>query len=376
MPRSQPPHLHDIDPLVLFELSPAPLLALDADLRVVAATDAYLGLCGADRDSLVGQPLAAVFPFRSRPDQGEAAERSLRAIVNREEQGASTFDLQPAGPNEVSWRIHAKGMAGAGGPQVRLLSLWIERGETNDARSVTSLEAQRAELLRSNAELEQFRYIASHDMQEPIRMITSYLQILQRKYAQLYDDQARQYIGFVLGAAERMRTMVTAILEFARVGSRESVLADIDSGVNLDEALQQLAPKMEAANAQLERGDLPRVLADQSSLVCIWQNLIGNAVKFRSESPLRIRIDAVSDGNHWRFAVSDNGVGIPDAQQPRLFKLFERAHRDRFPGAGIGLATCKRLVEHQGGRIWFESRPGLGSTFSFTLLKAGNDQTI
>ena len=229
-----------------------------------------------------------------------------------------------------------------------------------------SLELERSN--RSNSELQQFAYVASHDLQEPLRAIESYVELLARRYRGRLDDDADEFIGFVVEGVERMLSLINDLLLYSRVGTRIEPHKPTPAREALDGALENLRAAIEESGAVIECGDLPIVVANAAQLVQVFQNLIGNAIKFRGDEPPHVVISAEKTGNEWVFCVSDNGIGIAPEHFDRIFQAFERLHsRDKYPGSGIGLAVCKKIVERHGGRIWVESRLGEGSKFCFTL---------
>jgi signal transduction histidine kinase len=237
-------------------------------------------------------------------------------------------------------------------------------------RAQEAIEAQAAELSRSNAELEQFAYVASHDLQEPLRKVTSFCQMLERRYAGQLDERADQYIAFAVDGAKRMQILINDLLAFSRVGrlGREPELVDADDLVAAARA--NLAAGIEDTGADIEvEGDLPVLRGERALLVLVFQNLIGNGIKFHAERPPRVRVSAEREDGFWRFTVADNGIGIDPQYSERIFVIFQRLHaRDAYSGTGIGLAMCRKVIEHHGGRIWFEpTENGSGATFRFTL---------
>ena len=227
------------------------------------------------------------------------------------------------------------------------------------------------ELERSNADLEQFAYVASHDLMEPLRTVRSFCDLLQQRYGDQLGGEAEEFMTFIVDGAERMQGLVSDLLSYSRVGTKGRDFEPIDSDDVLDQALKNLTAALDQEDISIERGELPRICADEIQILQVLQNLIGNAVKFRREAPLTIRISAEDLGNEWRFAVADNGMGIDRKFADRIFQVFQRLHsRDAVEGSGIGLSICKRVVERHGGRIWVRSAKGEGSTFYFTLPKA------
>ena len=232
------------------------------------------------------------------------------------------------------------------------------------------VQERTAELARSNAELEQFASVVSHDLQEPLRMVTSYTALLAKRYHGQLDADADEFIGYVVDGVARMRQLITDLLAYSRVNARGQQMTATGCESVLTRALENLAVAVAESNAQVSHDPLPTLDADATQLVQLFQNLIGNAIKFRSEQPPVIHISATLQDHHWLFAVRDNGIGISPQYGERIFEIFQRLHtRERYPGTGIGLAICKKIVERHGGRIWVESQLGSGSTFYFTLLE-------
>ena len=225
-----------------------------------------------------------------------------------------------------------------------------------------------AELRRSNEDLEQFAYVASHDLQEPLRMITSYVTLLRQREGSKLDENSRQFIAFALDGATRMQQFIQDLLGYSRVGKQGRVFEPVDANDACAAALANLQAAIERAGAEVTRDTLPTVKGDLSLLTQLFQNLIGNALKFRGEAPLKIQIACQHKGAAWEFAVRDNGIGIAPQDFERIFVVFQRLHApERFPGTGIGLSVCKKIIERHGGRIWVESKPGKGATFFFAI---------
>jgi PAS domain S-box-containing protein len=250
------------------------------------------------------------------------------------------------------------------------LRLHRDRLEELVATRTRELEAAVTNLERSNKELEQFAYVASHDLQEPLRMISSYTQLLAQRYGDQLDDQAKKFIGYAVDGAVRMQRQINDLLTYSRVGTRGKPLEPTDAHAVLGEAIRNLMAAIEEQHALVVTDDLPTVRADAGQLVVVFQNLLANAIKFHGADAPRVRVSARDGGKEWVFSVQDNGIGIEPQYADRLFVIFQRLHtREEYPGSGIGLAICRRIVERHGGRIWFESEPGKGATFFFTVPK-------
>lgn len=238
-------------------------------------------------------------------------------------------------------------------------------------------EAQRqlaetvADLTRSNQELEQFAYVASHDLQEPLRMVASYVQLLQRRYRDHLDADATEFIGFAVEGATRMQTLINDLLTFSRIGRQKEPFGVVDCEQVLQDTLRVLAPALTETGGIVTHDPLPRVKGTRSQVFQVFQNLVGNGLKFHSKEPPQVHVGAYREGQEWRFSVRDNGIGIDPRFFNRLFVIFQRLHAKKdYPGTGIGLALVKKIIERHGGRIWLESQPGAGTTFYFTLKGA------
>ena len=241
-----------------------------------------------------------------------------------------------------------------------------ELSATQNANTV--LQAHTEELERSNSELEQFAYIASHDLQEPLRKVASFTQLLQRRYAGQLDARADQYIEFAVDGAKRMQALINDLLSYSRVGRSAREPALVSSDAALTQARNNLAAAMEETGATVETGHLPLVLAELTLLTAVFQNLLSNSLKFSGGKPPRIVITTSRDGPFWQFSFTDNGIGIEPEYAERIFVIFQRLHeRSAYPGTGIGLAMTRKIVEYFGGRIWLDTTYTEGSRFLFTL---------
>jgi light-regulated signal transduction histidine kinase (bacteriophytochrome) len=225
------------------------------------------------------------------------------------------------------------------------------------------LDRRTLELERSNLDLEQFAYVASHDMQEPLRKVAGFCRLLQRRYGSRLDERADQYIEFAVDGANRMQVLINDLLAFSRVGRVGSAHTEVDTQRLLGNALANL----DTNGARIARGDLPQVRGEAALLTAVFQNLVGNALKFHGDGPPDVRIEAERVDDEWVFSVIDRGIGIDPEHAERIFAIFQRLHpRDAYPGTGIGLAMCRRIIEYHGGRIWLDTEAG-DTTFRFTL---------
>jgi signal transduction histidine kinase len=234
------------------------------------------------------------------------------------------------------------------------------------------LDKQAQELERSNTELEQFAYVASHDLQEPLRKVASFTQLLERRYKGQLDERADQYISFAVDGAKRMQGLINDLLAFSRVGRLLREHVEVDAGDLVAQALGNLSLVIEETGTEVTVDELPRVSGDVSLLTGVFQNLVSNAVKFRGDAPARIHIGVRDAGDQWEFSVADNGIGIESEYADRIFVIFQRLHsKDAYPGTGIGLAMCRKIIEYHGGRIWLDTDAAgtVGTTFRFTLPK-------
>jgi light-regulated signal transduction histidine kinase (bacteriophytochrome) len=233
------------------------------------------------------------------------------------------------------------------------------------------LERHAEALARSNDELQQFAYVASHDLQEPLRTISSYVQLLSRRYKSQLDSDALEFIGFAVEGTKRMQNLINDLLSLSRVGTRGRDLEPTDCNLALNDSLANLEAALQETGAEVSRDPLPTVLADKPQLTQLFQNLIGNAIKFHAGEAPKIHISCQANGKDYTIGVRDNGIGIDPRHAERIFQVFQRLHdRDKYPGTGIGLAICKKIVERHGGHIWLESQPGEGATFLFNLSQA------
>jgi len=252
--------------------------------------------------------------------------------------------------------------------------------ETEEAKrslesEIVEREEVTAQLIRSNQDLEQFANIASHDLQEPLRMVSSYTQLLARRYKDKLDSEANEFIGYVVDGAKRMQSQINDLLAYSQINTQGNSFEATNCSDIFETALTNLSGIIEEKGATVTRESLPTLPADASQLVSVFQNLIGNGIKYHGDEPPRINVSAVRSKNKWLFSFMDNGIGIKSEFGERIFEIFQRLHsKTKYAGTGIGLAICKNVIERHGGRIWVESEPGKGSIFYFTI-PAGNLET-
>lgn len=357
----------------LFEEAPVGIFQATLGGRLLAANEALA--------AMVGFASAHELLSAARMDPGEflvaprAMARAVRRALRYGEPVAVEADLRlPDQRVRPVWvRLHVvRDLSG----QPQLLEGFVA-DMTEQKVAAAQLADTMRDLERSNGELEQFAYVASHDLQEPLRAVTSYLQLLQRRYGSRLDDDADTFIGFAVEGARRMQNLIQDLLAYSRVNTRGQELAATDLAVPWQEALANLELPRAQTGAIITHDPLPTVPADGRQLIQLFQNLLGNALKFRraGETP-RVHLSVSAAADHWLLSVRDNGIGLDPGYAERVFVIFQRLHgRDEYPGTGIGLAICKRIVERHGGRIWVESAVGQGATFHFTLarLPAGQE---
>jgi signal transduction histidine kinase len=275
-------------------------------------------------------------------------------------------------------------IVGSGPPEIRALGADVDFMRSRIASELESVEQARAvlaersdDLARSNADLEQFAYVASHDLSEPLRKVANFCQLLERQYSAQLDDRARQYIAFAVDGAKRMQILISDLLAFSRVGRTTEEFVPVDTAETVTRAISTLEDAITETGAQIEQGHLPVVHGDPTLLTALFQNLIGNAVKYHDPDVTpHVRISAGRHDDLWLFTVADNGIGIDPQYAERIFTIFQRLHlRDQYGGTGIGLALCRRIVEFHRGKIWLAETVGPGATFQFTIPSEATNET-
>lgn len=349
----------------IIESTPDSIGAVDHQLNFIAANGKYRSECQARYgcNPEVGSNLEAVF-VGCAETLAESTKLWRRALAD--EAFTVTEEFSTAGREAKVFEVCYFPIKDRS--QAPIAACRIARDITERKRFENLLCHQSQELTRSNAELEQFAYVASHDLQEPLRMVSSYVQLLAERYQGQLDAKADKFIAYAVDGAQRMQELINDLLALSRVKSRQADFKPVNSADVLQRVLHDLKGAVEKSQAVVEHSNLPTVTADEGQLYQLFQNLIGNALKFHGEQPPRIKVQAEQQGEQWLFTVQDNGIGIAPEHFERIFVLFQRLHsRQQYSGTGIGLAICKKIVERHRGRIWVESEAGRGAAFKFTL---------
>jgi PAS domain S-box-containing protein len=331
----------------------------DPDLRIIVAEGAQLARRGLDAAAYTGLPMAQAM---SAEQFAELAPRYRAALAGVPQ----SFDVETL-DGQVIYRVQVEPLHDEQGRVIGGLS--VSRDVTEPRRAQREMAARTAELERSNAELAQFAYVASHDLSEPLRMVASYLQLLRRRYHGQLDGDADAFIDYAVDGAARMRTLIEDLLAYSRAGRSERPAEPVNTERVVEEVASTLRALAEDDPPEIKWGELPTVQGDPAQLVQLFQNLIGNAVKFVAPGVQpRVAVSAERQGALWRFAIEDNGIGMQPHHADRVFGMFQRLHtRDEFEGTGIGLAIARKVVEHHGGEISAAPRERGGSCFVFTL---------
>jgi PAS domain S-box-containing protein len=350
----------------LLESAPDGVVIVDATGRIQIVNRQTEVLFGYPRAELLGQSVEVLLPERFRGRHiGHRTGYQINPHTRPMGTGLELFGLRRDG-SEFPVEISLSPMTSEDGETLTISNI---RDVTARKIADESLRAAAADLARSNAELEQFASVASHDLHEPLRMVASYTQLLARRYTGKLDQDADEFIGFAVDGALRMQELINDLLTYSRAGTQSLELQAVDTTQLVDRVVSDLTAAIKDSNASTTRDNLPIVQGDPTQLRQLFQNLIANGIKFhRPDQTPRVHVSAMLEHGAWTFSVSDNGIGIEPQYQERIFALFQRLHtRADYPGTGIGLAICKKIVERHGGRIRVDSTPGRGTTFGFTL---------
>ncbi len=349
----------------LVEITSDWIWAVDADGVYTYASPKVKDLLGYEPEEIVGKKPFDLMP----PDEAQRVAALFRDLTRTQEPflRLENTNLHKDGRRVV---LETSGMPVFDADGTFLGYQGVDRDITKPKQDEAELKRTMANLEQSNQDLQQFAYSASHDLQEPLRMLSSYLQLLDQRYGEGLDEQARDLISLCMRSARWMQRLIEDLLAYAHVGSRGKQFEPFDSGAVVDQVLGDLQAAIQSNHAEVTHDDLPNITADPVLMAHLFQNLIGNAIKFHGDQPSRVQISATESADEWVFAVRDNGIGIDPKNIDRIFVIFERLHsREEYPGTGLGLAICKRIVQRHGGRIWCESTPGTGTTFFFSIPK-------
>jgi len=362
----------------LIEVSLDPLVTISPEGKITDVNEATVKATGVSRDRLIGTDFSDYFtepektrdgyqlvfsqgtvkdyPLTIRHKNGKLTDVLYNASVYKNESGnvlgvfAAARDVTIQKQAETELRRHKDTL------------------ETLVKERTSELETVNTELLRSNENLEQFAYVASHDLQEPLRTMASYSELLERRYNDKLDTDANDFIGYIVDGAKRMQRLIHDLLAYSRVGRTDMPIGEINSNAILERVINSLMPATEESKAVITLDELPTLVGSENNFIQLFQNLIGNALKFHGPEPPRVHVSAEKQHGDWVFSVRDNGIGIEPQYKDRIFLIFQRLHaKNEYPGTGMGLSICKKIVEIHGGRIWVESEYGKGSTFYFTV---------
>jgi PAS domain S-box-containing protein len=343
-----------------------PVMLIDMEGRLTQFNKAFTESLGYGEEVL-GTTLTGLVTKEDKGRLNKILRECIRkGFISNFESSIVTKDRQP-----IPALINLKVMKGSeGNPKSLIVTV---RDITDRKHTEDKLKELMDRLVLSNKELEQFAYVASHDLQEPLRMVASFTQLLAKRYHGRLDADADEYINYAVEGASRMQRLINDLLMYSRIGSRGKPFEPVDCSSVLGQAVVNLSAAIEETRAVITNDELPTVMADESQFVQLFQNLLINAIKFHGEVPPLVHISAEKKDRNWLFSVHDNGIGIAPEFKERIFVIFQRLHgKEDYPGTGIGLAICKKIVECHGGRIWVESKSGHGATFCFTIpIKGG-----
>lgn len=374
----------NVDFKLVFDSLPGSFMVLDPGFTIVAASDSYLEAVMRKREEITGKNVFEVFPDPpgDKNATGVASlKKSLEFVMENKvlhtmqvlrydiQRRDGTFEERSWKPcnkpvldsrNEVLYIIH----------RVEDITELVHLKNERDVSGIKTdhLEKRAVDLQESNLELERFAYIASHDLQEPLRMVSSFLQLLKKRLGGQLDETGDQYIYYALDGAARMKKLIEDLLEYSRVGVNKDDSSLIDLNELLSYIIIPFKDNFTAEGAELKIGKLPSIEGRKAQFIQLFQNLLSNAIKYKSRNPLKVEIGCIKKIDHHEFFIRDNGIGIDEKFHEKIFVVFQRLHnRLEYAGTGIGLSICKKIVECHGGKIWVESSQGKGSTFRFSI---------
>ena len=344
------------------------LIVTDADGTIKMLNNSALELLGYSQNELMGQKLSMIFPETDLPKD----ERLIDTFLRKEFVSKAEVRYQTKNGEIIPVSISSTVLKDINN---EVESVVFVAQDISDYKRAEKLARSSEALERSNKELEQFAYVASHDLQEPLRMISSYVQLLKRRYGESLDSDANEFIDFAVDGAERMKTLIQDLLAFSRVGTNGEKFKSTSTQNILEEVLSNLELSIKENSAIITHDPLPDLVVDRTQIMQLFQNLISNAIKFRGDKSPEIHIEVIDSYTEWLFCFNDNGIGIEEKYSDKIFVIFQKLHGiGEYPGTGIGLSIAKRIIERHGGKIWVESEPGKGSSFKFTVPKHKSDE--
>ncbi|MDA1158639.1 MAG: ATP-binding protein [Planctomycetota bacterium] len=368
--------LHELQ--TTMEAVPTGMLVANRDGAIVFVNGTLLSMCGWEREELIGEQVEVLLPESFRSAHVEHRQQFMRAPEQRQMATSRTLFAQRRDGSEFPVEVGLSPLSLAEGPcvlavvvditQRRLAEQERQRHMDALAQEVRLRERSEAQLRRSNEDLQQFAYVASHDLQEPLRAVAGYCNLLGQMYMDQLDDDGREFLQHAVEGAHRMQALIADLLDYSRVGSRGRRFVELESQELFQAAIGNLSAAITEAAATVTADPLPVIVGDRSQLMRVFQNLIGNALKFRGDRPSAVHVSGRREGDHWIFDIRDNGIGIPEEYQERIFNIFQRLHtRTKYAGTGMGLAICKRIIDLHDGWIRVSSTPGEGSVFTFGI---------
>jgi chemotaxis family two-component system sensor kinase Cph1 len=345
----------------VFESNLEAVIIADIEGRMLHANKSVATITGFASEALIGTPMQNLLADL----EPELYDTLWTTVTSGGQWQGEIWQKRKSGDEYLAW-MNMNAVKDAAGKVTQVIAEFSDI--TAFKQTQEALARRTEELANSNQELEQFAYVASHDLQEPLRMVASYTQLLARRYKDKLDQDANEFINFAVDGATRMQALIIDLLTMSRIGTHGKPIESCESSVAFERATSNLRLAIDESGAVVTRDAMPKLTADVSQLTQLFQNLIGNAIKFRGETSPTVHVGAEKKSGEWLFSVRDNGIGIAPDFFDRIFIIFQRLHgKHEYPGTGIGLSVCKKIVDRHGGKIWIESEPGKGTVFYFTL---------